>query len=78
MIEIFSKKKTKIIKMNYEVLVPMLTPSLLKKPGNASSKEAVGAGMELDPTEKNRNDVKIDCDKEVAECNYFEKSIING
>ena len=60
--------------MNYEVLVPMLTPSLLKKPVNASSKEAVGA----DPNEKIRNDLKIDCDKEAAECNYFETSIGNN
>ena len=43
--------------MHYEVLAPMLTPSLLKKPGNASSKQAVGTGIKLDPTEKIRSDV---------------------
>ena len=64
--------------MHYEVLAPMLTPSLLKKPGNASNKQAVGTGIKLDPTEKIRSDVKINCDKEAAECNYFEKSINNG
>ena len=53
-------------------------PNELEKPGNVPSKEAVGTGMKLDPTEKIRNDVKIDCDKEAVECNYFEKSIING
>ena len=72
----FSRKTKRKIKMNYEVLVPMLTPSLLKKPANTFSKEAVGTGMKPDPTEKIRNDVKIDCDKEAVECNYFEVPII--